>query len=203
MTRIIRVLILLIFLALTSGQMLAQVQTGTPPFGSFAGGPDVINLANLNSHLTIPVLHKAGRGTDFTYDLSYDSSVWYSTLVNGVQTWQPVGGWRGVTEVTTGYITYKAHRYQCPVRGDGFYVIYDTFVYHDMFGQAHGYVGSSEIDCNSFFTGFWEAAADGSGYAIDVTDVASADVTSPAGTVYNPPLNLTSGAANFLDRNGN
>src|SRR5882762_6108032 len=107
MTRIIRVLILLIFLALTSGQMLAQVQTGTPPFGSFAGGPDVINLANLNSHLTIPVLHKAGRGTDFTYDLSYDSSIWYPVGVSGSQTWQPVTnfGWRGLTEVLTGYVS--------------------------------------------------------------------------------------------------
>jgi hypothetical protein len=41
---------------------LCQVQTGTPPFGSFGGGPDVINNANLNAHLTIPIVHKLGRG---------------------------------------------------------------------------------------------------------------------------------------------
>src|SRR5713226_6561704 len=51
--------------------------TGTPPFGSFGGGPDIINLADLNSHITVPVLHKSGRsGFNFTYDLSYDTSVW-------------------------------------------------------------------------------------------------------------------------------
>jgi len=36
--------------------------TGTPKFGSFGGGPfDVINLGNLNTHFTVPVIHKAGR----------------------------------------------------------------------------------------------------------------------------------------------
>ena len=60
----------------------AQVATGTPPFGSFGGAPDVVNLANLNDHHTIPIIHKAGRGTDFTYGLSYDSSVWYPVGVS-------------------------------------------------------------------------------------------------------------------------
>jgi hypothetical protein len=62
--------------------------TGTPPFGSFGGGPDVINLANLNSHITVPVLNKPGRGTNFTYDLSYDSSVWYPVTSGSTTTWQ-------------------------------------------------------------------------------------------------------------------
>src|SRR6266852_291472 len=88
---------ILIVLGLTVPSASAQVVTGTPPFGSFGGGPDVINLGNLNAHLTIPVLHKSGRGTNFTYDLTYDSSVWYPTGVSGSQTWQPVAnfGWRG------------------------------------------------------------------------------------------------------------
>src|SRR5258706_218366 len=46
---------LLIALALTAGIVSAQVATGVPPFGSFGGGPHVINLANLNSHITLPV----------------------------------------------------------------------------------------------------------------------------------------------------
>ena len=54
-----------------------QVATGTPSFGSFGGGPfDVVNLGNLNVHIAIPILHKAGRGIPFTYDLRYESSVW-------------------------------------------------------------------------------------------------------------------------------
>ena len=70
--------LLLYFLAsLFPVSTFAQVTTGAPPLGSFGGGPDVINLANLNSHIAIPVLHKPGRGINFTYDLSYDTSVWY------------------------------------------------------------------------------------------------------------------------------
>jgi hypothetical protein len=66
----------------------AQVVTGTPPFGSFGGGPDQINLANLNAHLMIPVLDKAGRGLRFTFDLSYDSSVWVPVTSSGTKSWQ-------------------------------------------------------------------------------------------------------------------
>src|SRR4029077_5791431 len=83
-------LVLTLALAFCTGIVSAQVPTGTPPFGSFGGGPDIINLANLNSHIAIPVLHKSGRGTDFTYDLSYDSSVWYPVGSSGNQNWQPV-----------------------------------------------------------------------------------------------------------------
>ena len=76
-------LVMIIALAVTSAS--AQVQTGTPPFGSFGGGPDVINLANLNAHWTIPLLHKPGRGTNFDYDLTYDSSVWTLSVPPGCQ----------------------------------------------------------------------------------------------------------------------
>src|SRR5579862_9883914 len=71
----------------------AQVQTGTPPFASFGGGPDAVNRADLNDHWTIPVLNKAGRGTNFTYDLSYDSAVWYKTQSGSSYVWQPVFNW--------------------------------------------------------------------------------------------------------------
>jgi len=100
----------------------AQVPTGTPPFGSFGGGPDVINLANLNAHLAIPVLHKPGRGTNFTYDLRFDSSVWYPVGVSGSQNWQPVTnwGWRGQTEVAVGYVTYSTTQRTCRIIIDVF-----------------------------------------------------------------------------------
>src|SRR5436305_98637 len=79
-----------------TGFLSAQVPTGTPAFGSFGGGPfDVINLGNLNAHFAIPVLHKAGRGAPFAFDISYDSSIWYPVSVSGTLTWQPVNayGW--------------------------------------------------------------------------------------------------------------
>jgi len=64
-------LLLMLLFALPS---FAQVQTGTPPFGSFSGGPDVINNANLNAHWAVPIFHKPGRGINFSYDLVYESS---------------------------------------------------------------------------------------------------------------------------------
>ncbi|MGB6874553.1 MAG: hypothetical protein WBD87_00830 [Candidatus Acidiferrales bacterium] len=71
----------------------AQVQTGTPPFGTFGGGPDVINLANLNSHITVPVLNKAGRGQNFVYNVTYDSSVWNPLTTGSGKVWYPVTNW--------------------------------------------------------------------------------------------------------------
>ena len=68
--------LIMLFVALLSQIAPAQVATGTPPYGSFGGGPfDTVNLGNLNVNFVIPVFHKAGRGTPFTYDLSYDSSI--------------------------------------------------------------------------------------------------------------------------------
>src|SRR5439155_142921 len=69
-----------------AGYAVAQVATGTPPFGSFGGGPfDTVNLGNLNVHFGIPVVNKAGRGMPFSYVLSYDSSVWFPLGVSGNQ----------------------------------------------------------------------------------------------------------------------
>src|SRR5258708_6047053 len=113
-------LLLLIALVFTFEDLVAtsasaQVATGTPPFSSVAGGPDVINLANLNSHIDIPVLQKPGRGTNFTYDLSNDSSVWYPVTSGGITSWQPVRnwGWRGQTEAATGYVSYSQIVFNC------------------------------------------------------------------------------------------
>ena len=40
-----------------------QVATGTYPYGTYdTPGIDTINVANLNVHLAIPVLHKTGKG---------------------------------------------------------------------------------------------------------------------------------------------
>jgi hypothetical protein len=103
----------LLFLAVLVAAQLSFGQgpiTGTPPFGSFGGGPfDTVNLGNLNVHFAIPVIHKAGRGMPFTYDLSYDSSIWSPVNSSGTSTWTPVPnwGWRGVTEITTGYVSIQ------------------------------------------------------------------------------------------------
>ena len=110
-------LVFTLALAISSTSVFAQVPTGTPPFSSStsAGGPEAIDLANLNVHLDIPVLNKAGRGTNFTYDLGYDSSIWYPVGKAGNQVWTPVynWGWRAITEMATGYVSMSGSEYTC------------------------------------------------------------------------------------------
>src|SRR5438132_5966204 len=116
MNSALRALLLASVLLAVSGSATGQAATGTPKFGSFGGGQfDTVNLGNLNVHFAVPVIHKAGRGMPFTYDLSYDSSIWYPVGVSGNQTWQPVSnwGWRAATESLVGYSTYTTSQGSC------------------------------------------------------------------------------------------
>jgi hypothetical protein len=61
---------LLVLVALTEG-ISGQTATGLPPFGSFSGGTDTLNNANLNVHLAFPIFSRAGRGLPFSYSLAY------------------------------------------------------------------------------------------------------------------------------------
>lgn len=84
----------------------AQAQTGTPPFASFSGSPDVIDLGNLNVHLTIPVFHKPGRGLNFAYDITYDSAVWYPIGSGSTREWTsvPNWGWQGASGLVSPHV---------------------------------------------------------------------------------------------------
>jgi RHS repeat-associated protein len=215
MHRSVRSLIPILLLAFTPFYLRAQAVTGTPPFGSFAGGPDIINLANLNAHLNIPVLSKPGRGMSFSYDLAYDSSVWYPLAA----TWQPAfnWGWIAQTAITTGFITYARTNIPCdtppPIH---YYNIFDGFVYHDAFGGIHPFAGQMEYDptnCDQGTSGSLNVlATDGSGYYLSATlenapALATHVITTPSGNVFNAPLNFSTGysgaSATATDRNGN
>jgi RHS repeat-associated protein len=212
---------ILFFLLIGSGDVvLAQVTTGTPPLGSFGGGPDVINLANLNANLTVPILQKPGRGgMDFYYDLAYDTSIWYPVTVNGVQSWQPVfnWGWTAQTAVQTGYVSYRRVSANCdsppPIPQ---YVIFSNFVYHDMWGVPHPFSAGLEYDPTGCDLGntlsATAKAGDNSGLTLSVATVNGAgltthSVTTTKGQVTTPPLNLSNGysgvSAASTDRNGN
>lgn len=95
MTLVRRTLLLVVLLLGIATPSLAQVTTGLPVFGTFSGGQgqDVINLANLNIHLTMPIAEKAGRNLPLVYNLSYDSSVWTPVGTSGSQAWQPSANW--------------------------------------------------------------------------------------------------------------
>src|SRR6267143_3650891 len=221
MRRTLFLIPLMLVFAFLSQFANAQVTTGTPPFGSFGGGPDVINLANLNSHISIPVLHKAGRGTNVTYDLSYDSSVWYPVTSGSTQSWQPVPnwGWRGITEAETGSTSasgtnvncYQCNSFACwTATGE---MIYSNWVYHDPWGIPHSFSGEADLytgACPNMpgpSTGFTSLATDGSGYTLTVS-VSGSSITSMTvygrdGRVVNGPNNSTTGAGSGTDRNGN
>lgn len=81
--------------------------TGTPAFGSYSNGPDKINLGNLNVNLTIPLFVKAGRGINYEYDLTYDSSLWTNGGSAG-KNWDDTSlhyGWRvGIPQAVGGSV---------------------------------------------------------------------------------------------------
>jgi RHS repeat-associated protein len=195
----------------------AQVATGTPPFGNFGGGPDVINLANLNSHIVVPVLSKAGRGGPFVYNLSYDASVWNPVRSGATTTWQPVTnwGWTSSTAAVSGHLSSRTVTIQAcpqivnphlpPVYEETIYDHYWTF--YDYLGTPHTFPGYSSSwtssPCGSAgSSGLTSTATDGSGYSVAVTS-SSATVTTRKGTQISPPANQFVGAGTLTDRNGN
>ncbi|MHB8753412.1 MAG: RHS repeat domain-containing protein [Candidatus Acidiferrales bacterium] len=188
------------------------------PSGPLTAGPDVINLGNLNVHLAVPVIRKPGRGTPFTYDLSFDNSVWYPSSSSGTNTWAPVQnwGWLGQTAMATGYVSYvDSFGGQCSGINGG--RAYDRgelsyFFYYDSYGTAHHfngiiqYVGNQCLDPHGGSLN--TTAIDGSGYNLQMTvdengNITSYNVYSRTGTGLNPPLEEGLGTASFTDRNGN
>jgi len=209
MVRSHRLFLALFVLALCPLIAPAQVQTGTPVFGSFSGGPDIINLANLNSHITIPVLNKSGRGMNFNYNLIYDSSIWYPVTSNGIQSWQyaTATNWGWTTSIPRGgHVGYSTtmitHNVIC---GSIYVTSYTNWAYYDGFGTPHPFPGTSDSwtstpGCNSTGTdGFSSTTSDESGYAITVNGSTINSLTASDGAVINP----VTGAITLKDRNGN
>jgi len=220
MKRLSRIVSLTFAFLLSGVYTFGQVPTGTPAFGSFAGGPDVINLANLNSHIDIPVFHRAGRGMNFAYDVTYDSSVWYPVKSGSTTSWQPVfnWGWLAQTAIQTGYLSYSTLGGSCDDPKPPYYTFtrFWKWVYHDPWGGSHPLPGQMEYDPSDCDLGniltLNVTAVDGSGYSLSAAinsapSVTTHTITTSRGQVTTPPLNLTTGysgaAATATDRNGN
>jgi YD repeat-containing protein len=168
-------LVLIGILASPDLVLAQQVQLGTPKYGSFGGGPvDTINLANLNAHFVIPVLHKPGRGLPFNYDLTYDTTVWEPVVSGSTKAWTPVGGW-GWDGSALNVGTYDV----AAANFDGTYYYWCETAYVDGFGTPHWFtsgstykpVGSSTtlwgcalVDTNGDDFPLTSIAQDGSGY---------------------------------------
>ncbi len=190
--------------------------TGTPAFGSYGGGPfDIVNLANLNVHFGIPIVAKAGRGTPFTFDWVYDSSIWYIDTNNNQWQHPTNWGWKAQTEVITGYVRYWEQSEGCPV-GEGGLVI-DWFTYYaEPLGTKHNFPVNFHIvtvnQCGGSTTPFpvTAYANDGSGYSITITcsnyNNNCTKVYSPSGAVITPPVlqegTSGNGSGVFTDNNG-
>src|SRR5262249_55671070 len=120
-----------------SALSFSQSETGIPPFSSFGGGFDKINLSNLNIHLEIPIVSKAGRGLPFNYALAFDNSFWTTRIItvdhHPEYAWEPrtkLFGWIRQTDALGGYMLAGIGHLGC---GD----IYAYFTYYDRRGTAH------------------------------------------------------------------
>ncbi len=230
MNNILRSALLITALCISARTVAAQVATGTPPLGSFGGGPfDTVNLANLNVHLDIPVLSKAGRGLPFTYDLGYDSSVWYPLTSGSTTSWQPAlnWGWIAQTEGGTGTLNYSSDYFCIQYYGYECYTVFFSFVYIDPFGSPHpipyATVSSGGSGCNgqTMTIPGTCVSLDGSGYALYVTSTTLSILQSAStgrcaqnsrerghcGALLSafivPPQNTNTGTAGETDSNGN
>lgn len=199
-----------------SKSSLAQVATGTPPFGSFGGGPvDVINLANLNAHFSVPVINKAGRGMPFAYNITYDSSVWYPVTSGSTTSWQPIlnWGWAGSTQTATGYLGASVTTVVCSWERvgvneipNGWHTSATGYVYYDPWGVPHPFPGTSNFystTCSGTNNNVTATATDGSGYTLNGATTSTGTLTSRNGKAINPPFAAETGAATVIDRNGN
>jgi hypothetical protein len=195
---------------------LSQIATGTLPFNSYGGGPfDTVNLGNLNVHFSVPVLHKAGRGVPFAYDLNYDSSIYRPVVSNGTTSWQPVTtigniasywGWQGLGPVFSPYATYSVTYFtnSCGMNGQNTYTEwqFNNFVYYDTVGSARGLgAGGTYIDsgaCGGYGPPdgphpvgvVTSPASDGSGYVVNFSVNAgylSGNIQSKDGTTISAP----------------
>ena len=202
----------------------AQVSTGSAPLSSVEAGPfDSVNLGNLDVQFSVPIIQKAGRGMNFTYALSYDSSVWTPATVNGVKQWQPAfnWGWTAQSVAPTGYLTYSIFHQNCDDLSGHQSTEYRGWSYHDQFGIVHTFgVGmTARLVYDPYNCAFppgtvntlVKTATDNSGITLNATLVGQGlgihTITTKDGTVLNPPLNLTSGysgsSASVTDANGN
>lgn len=205
--------------------------TGTPPFASYSGGPDIINNGDLNVHYRIPIRQKTGRGINFSYSLNYDSTVWQPVYSNGTTSWVPALNWGWSSGLDSGgnqYLLY-AMTYTSGLCGSSGNPIaysewtFNNFVFYDSLGNPHyflnlaaTYVEVSKPNGAGCPTPVGASNPHGSsgiadGFTLNL-DAASAgsiygDVVSPGGTAFAVPFVTsppgTNGTVTETDSNGN
>jgi len=159
---------------------------GFPQTESFApGGVDVVNEGNMNVHITIPVIHKAGIGRPFAFNLNYDSTFWQLNADGNA--WIPAPilpgtyGWKYTFELAYGYISYEMVPYGTCQFGNKFYL-----TYHEPQGTAHSFGVAYLGKGSGCILSKTVNSTDGSGYTLTVN-----------WGMYRPSV------SGFMDRSGN
>jgi RHS repeat-associated protein len=172
-------------------QALAQsiATNGTPALGTFSGGPDVINLANLNIHYDVPVFARTGIGLPFSYALSVDNGVWYTYYDGNQAHWgadfstaQPVGA------MAIGAIFYTEKTVECE-KNQTNTTQYIITSYTGPDNTSHP-VNAFEygMTCPGQWTNSPTSVSwDNSGITVNMTGLTTATVTLRNGTVVTPP----------------
>ena len=196
-----------------------QNATGRQSFGSFGGGPEVINLGNLDVSWDIPILQKQGRGIPFVFDLTYDSSlVWLPVTSNGTTTWTPQPGWGWPASVSAvGHVpgpTMYQFTMICETVPTTTYFTTTTRIYSgyvDLHGTLHHAPGLSTVTltgnpaCTNGSANGLATTDDGSGYTISIAygnSTTTATITTKGGATFTAPIG--SGMATLAtDSSGN
>ncbi|MGH9472651.1 MAG: hypothetical protein ACRD1M_07890, partial [Terriglobales bacterium] len=216
--RLVNTRVALLSFALGASLCAQSVATGAPPFATMQSVPEgQIDLANLNVHLAIPVVHKAGVGMPFDYVLVYDSAIWAPGY-----SWQPASnwGWSAQTQAEVGYLNYVLTSDSC-LGAAGQVINYNTYtlwVYVDRFGIQHGYGDAADImstaadgcadgtqpnlphQASSLATdasGYTAVVSAGSGYQV------SGNINARSGAALDPPLASGTGSGSVTDADGN
>jgi RHS repeat-associated protein len=171
----------------------------------------VINLANGNLHLEIPIGTAPQRGRlQMQEKLVYDSRIWVPVNTGTGTVWQPSeGGWRFVTGTETGAVSHSTVRTKCsPEYGGGSYTDYENFAWTAPDGTVHTFSQlltefGDNMGCGVDSPTGDALADDGSGYHMYVTSYTSATVYRSDGTQVYPTWKDTNGNYFSTDSNGN
>jgi len=214
---------LLLCCPLLSVMSLAQTaKTGAYPFSTFESkGFDSINLGNLNTHFTIPIVSKPGRGLSFNYTLVYDGLIWSPFATPSSQSWKADSSWGFHGQLNgagpIGYLTYNPNYNYCPGPHSTNYSVdggSSNYVYHDPSGVDHRFNYSVYKPCPFDSNGVAynpppPAQVSGDGSTNDNSGLSLQGDVNGGGSVYSrdgsfvTPPQTPGGAGYQFDTNGN
>jgi hypothetical protein len=199
------------------GSLSAQTKgTGAYPFSSLDNkGFDAINLGNLNTRFTIPIVNRTGRGIGFSYSIQNEGLIWQPVVSGSTTSWSPntTWGFAGLLNGTTfsGYLSNSILNLACPRPPNYSGQVppaqeFTNYVYHDAYGSSHRfnytYKGPCPLTGQGSVTTGDGSTSDGSGYSLVLSN--TGEVRSRNGTIITPATSPTGqNNTSITDTNGN